>query len=311
VQQFTSLITVSIAAQLATFPISIYYFHQFPNYFLLTNLVAIPLSTGIIYLGIALMTCAGNHFLLHHLSTFFSAAVKFLNTCIRWISELPYSITDGIYIGTFELWGMYLSVIFLMLFLYKKGIHYLKFFLWSIIAILCIQFIQMIQLQNQRKLNVYALSKASAVDLIDGMKHVVVIDSANEKAMAGINELHPYWESLKLNAPLYATTSLQTSSVCVRDEAIQFYDKQIVILKSMEKTTHLFNKNCYLKVDYVILSNNVKLSIDEIIKIYQPGCIIFDSSSRNYFLKKWRDECEACHQKYYNLNDEGAFLSEF
>jgi len=41
---------ISIAAQLLTTPLSIYHFHQFPNFFLLTNFIAVPLSS-IIVLG--------------------------------------------------------------------------------------------------------------------------------------------------------------------------------------------------------------------------------------------------------------------
>jgi competence protein ComEC len=44
-----AIITVSIAAQLATGPLALFYFNQFPNYFLLTNLVVIPLASFIIY----------------------------------------------------------------------------------------------------------------------------------------------------------------------------------------------------------------------------------------------------------------------
>jgi competence protein ComEC len=46
---------VSIAAQLATFPLSMYYFHQFPNYFLLANLLIVPLSTLVLYEGMILI----------------------------------------------------------------------------------------------------------------------------------------------------------------------------------------------------------------------------------------------------------------
>src|SRR5438067_2642211 len=47
---------ISIAAQLLTTPFSIFHFHQFPNYFLLTNFVAVPLSS-IVVLG-ELFLCA-------------------------------------------------------------------------------------------------------------------------------------------------------------------------------------------------------------------------------------------------------------
>ena len=47
-----AITAVSISAQIATFPLGMYYFHQFPNYFLLSNLFVIPLATFIIGLGI-------------------------------------------------------------------------------------------------------------------------------------------------------------------------------------------------------------------------------------------------------------------
>lgn len=48
------LTAVSLAAQIGTAPLSVFYFHQFPNYFLLTNLIAIPFATLIIYFAVAL-----------------------------------------------------------------------------------------------------------------------------------------------------------------------------------------------------------------------------------------------------------------
>ena len=43
IDRIWQLFTVSIAAQLTTFPLSIYYFHQFPVYFWLTNMLVIPI----------------------------------------------------------------------------------------------------------------------------------------------------------------------------------------------------------------------------------------------------------------------------
>jgi len=52
---FWNLITVSIAAQIATFPLSAYYFCQFPTYFLLSNIVVIPAAMLLIPLGLGLL----------------------------------------------------------------------------------------------------------------------------------------------------------------------------------------------------------------------------------------------------------------
>ncbi|MGV3539312.1 MAG: ComEC/Rec2 family competence protein, partial [Rufibacter sp.] len=49
------LLAISVAAQLATFPLSLYYFHQFPVYFWVANLVAVPLTSIGLYIGVAFM----------------------------------------------------------------------------------------------------------------------------------------------------------------------------------------------------------------------------------------------------------------
>ena len=55
VKFFWSLITVSIAAQVATFPITTYYFGQFPTYFWLTNIFVIPAVMVLVPIGILLL----------------------------------------------------------------------------------------------------------------------------------------------------------------------------------------------------------------------------------------------------------------
>src|SRR5690606_29990590 len=48
-----ALFTISVAAQLITFPLCLLYFHQFPVYFWLANLVVVPLSALALYTGVA------------------------------------------------------------------------------------------------------------------------------------------------------------------------------------------------------------------------------------------------------------------
>ena len=55
VDKVWQLIAVSLAAQVFTFPICIYYFHQFPVLFLIANIIAVPLSGIILYAEIGLL----------------------------------------------------------------------------------------------------------------------------------------------------------------------------------------------------------------------------------------------------------------
>ncbi|WP_186754332.1 ComEC/Rec2 family competence protein [Echinicola salinicaeni] len=91
--------SVSIAAQVATFPISAYYFHVFPNYGLLANLWAIPGAFLIMTLGLPylLLVVFGISFPL--LTKVLEGVVKLLNYLIFSVQELPFAQTEGIYIS--------------------------------------------------------------------------------------------------------------------------------------------------------------------------------------------------------------------
>ncbi|WP_460503889.1 ComEC/Rec2 family competence protein, partial [Hymenobacter agri] len=52
-------VALSLAAQVATFGLGLYYFHQFPFSFLFSNLVAVPISSGAVYVGLALLLVKG------------------------------------------------------------------------------------------------------------------------------------------------------------------------------------------------------------------------------------------------------------
>lgn len=308
--KFISLITVSIAAQLATFPISIYYFHQFPNYFLLSNLIAIPISSGVIYLGIILMLFSGNAFLLKFISSVFSIAIHLLNGSIRWVSQLPYAITNCIFINIAQMVVLYVSVIFLICFVCKKKCSYLYFFLFSIISFLIIQLVNEIKLCNQRKFIVYAVPKASMIDFIYEKEHVLLVDSAKE-ADQKLNGLKSYWMQLKLGNPILTSNAAKTQSVYIKDQFIQFYDRRMVILKNEEPTKQLCKTGNGISVDYAVLSDNVKLSITEIKSVYHPRVIIFDSSNNAYRMKEWGNICVEEKQQYFSVINTGAFIVEF
>ncbi|MEI6900384.1 MAG: ComEC/Rec2 family competence protein, partial [Bacteroidota bacterium] len=84
-----SLLAVSIAAQLITFPLSLYYFHQFPNYFMLTNLIVVPISSMVIYSGILLLCLGSVPIISYGLGRLLVFLVSLLNKSIHFIDGLP------------------------------------------------------------------------------------------------------------------------------------------------------------------------------------------------------------------------------
>ncbi len=101
---FWELFSVSLAAQLGTMPLTMYYFHQFPNFFWISNLIIVPLSGFVIYAALALFAFSSVPFLGAAEAFALNTLTRVMNTTVHTISALPYATTTGIGFGTLQLW---------------------------------------------------------------------------------------------------------------------------------------------------------------------------------------------------------------
>ena len=98
---------VTIAAQILTVPICLYHFHQFPNYFLFTNIVAVPLSSFILIGEIFLCAISVVPALALLTGKLLSSMIWIMNSYVELIDSMPFSTWEGLYVDTsqvFLLW---------------------------------------------------------------------------------------------------------------------------------------------------------------------------------------------------------------
>ncbi|WP_373496071.1 ComEC/Rec2 family competence protein [Aquiflexum sp.] len=159
--------TVGIAAQLATFPISAYYFHIFPTYFILSNLAAIPGAFLIMSFGVPFMVFAQIPFLPKILAWVTENLIALVNLIIFWIQDLPASKISEISLSVWEVIFYWLMLtLFLLLWLYpsrKLGIA----FLTVIILAGILRVTEFIFQQKNKELIIYALNQGRAIDFLD------------------------------------------------------------------------------------------------------------------------------------------------
>lgn len=95
--------SVSLAAQLSTAPLVIYYFHQLPIYSLISSLIAIP----ILSLLIAIFVCSVPFVLagiLEHLSSVLLVELaRLMNRSMEYLSSLPGAVQSGLQLDRFSL----------------------------------------------------------------------------------------------------------------------------------------------------------------------------------------------------------------
>ncbi|MCP4460346.1 MAG: ComEC family competence protein, partial [Cytophagales bacterium] len=160
---------VSIAAQISTLPLTIYYFHQFPTYFFLSNLVVIPGAMVIMIGGIAMLVFGGIvdgvgvalGFALHWI-------IWFMNGVVTFIEQIPGSLITWLYFDELQMLLVYGTLILVLMGIFHKSSFYLNasllclgfFFAWGYLE-------QSRQLQKQ-ELIIYDIAGTVAIDKILG-----------------------------------------------------------------------------------------------------------------------------------------------
>lgn len=131
---------ISIVAQLATFPLCLYYFGTFPTYFFVTNLVIIPLVTVLMYSfgGIviakllSMLTPFGDSIIAVVLKII-QILLDLLSWSVRFFESIPFALIQGIQINLFQLFTLYSIIGFFCAFIFNKKVFYLKLTLGLII----------------------------------------------------------------------------------------------------------------------------------------------------------------------------------
>jgi len=131
-----SLACVSFAAQLATFPLSLYYFNQFPNLFLLTNLVVIPLATFILYSGVAWVAMLWLPFVNDMLGWLTYQFAFALNEFVALINTVSFAKTDELFVNEVQVLLIYLLMAAVTVFIQKPTPKALRLSLFTGVLLL-------------------------------------------------------------------------------------------------------------------------------------------------------------------------------
>lgn len=305
-----SITCVSIAAQLATFPLSLHYFHQFPNYFLLSNLVVIPLSTLLLYWALFSlfvypvtilfkMACFSNDLLS-----------KFLLDFVSWVEQLPYALLDMIALSEGEGWMLLLCLLFLIRFAQtaqKIPLQLaLAFFLLLFSYRLYLGWVQ----SKQKQIIVYSVNGHSAIDFINGHRNILLADTLflqNENKQRF--HIKNNWIQSGIKTPriigLDSLTAFKNEIITYKQGFVVFEHK--VILR-LNKTMGLYTVRP--AIDYLILSKGCKNSLKQLIQQFDIKHIILDTSVPYYQLNKWKEEAPKVNLKLYSIRENGAFVVE-
>jgi competence protein ComEC len=302
VDKVWQLVAVSLAAQVLTFPICIYYFHQFPNLFLITNIIAVPLSTVILFAEIALVALAWIPFVGTYLGKIVAWLVWLMNKIILSVNEISFAVWDRIPATVFTTWLLYIVVITIAIWLLNKNKLLLKISLVGLLAFTIAQVYGKWQIANQHKLIVYNVPQHQAIDFIEGNNYQFVGDSTLlVDGMLQNFHLKPGRIQMQLNKQVDTIKNIFSSE----NMFYEFANKKILLIDHPISFEPLQEK---INIDIIIISKSPKLYIPQLASVFNCKQIIFDASNSLWKIGKWKKDCEGLNLRFHSIPEEGAFI---
>lgn len=310
VKYMWDLITVSLAAQVFTAPLAIGYFHQFPDYFIISNLIAIPLSGIIIYTGLLMLFASFIPFIVQIVSLVLVYEVKLLNVSVSYIEHLPGAVWNNIYLPGLGVILVIICMVSLFYWIHSSRKALLYIFLTSMLILVLGGVLRSIDINRQQMIVFHKINRHPLVSFIDGKEQIVLTDS-----ILG-NDVHQasyQLDGLKVTAGLDEPTVKFISGLNTPEkywdytlpEFFSFYGKRVVILSGR---CILPEKGDVLKADYVLLCNNIRTPIEQIAGCFPGACLIIDASNSPKTTERLAKSANDSGINLYNVRKSGALV---
>jgi competence protein ComEC len=312
------VISVSIAAQLATFPLACYYFHQFANYFLLTNLVAIPVSAFVIYAGIAVLFTSPFHLISAMLAKVMAFLLIVMNSSVKWIEEAPGAVTRDIPFSLYSMLLIYLLILILFMFWNNRRKVYIFLTLSTLMLIALLNVVNTWTWNHQHQFVVYSVKKHTSFCFISGREGVVFSDSAlaGDSLLIGFT-MRPHWVNMALlNVEVHCLgnpAGIRKADSMLNGEFVsignyyQFGKTRFAYISEKPPENHVGAK---LAVDFLIVGNMPGVHMAEICALFTARQIVIDSSTPLWKSRQLEEECLKLGQECYSVTTRGAYIAE-
>ncbi len=302
-----ALASTAIAAQLATTAISIYYFHQFPNYFLLANIPAVPLAGFILYSGLAVLLFSPFPFLANLLGALTSFLLGILELILKSVSNLPGVITTDLWISNWQFLILYVIMCCLTIAIMYKQKQFLFTSIFCLMLFLIGSSYQIIENSKRKAVMIAAIQGKTAITFIANKNaYLFLSDDITEQQIS--YSLKPTLSKfgIKRIIKINEADIFEDEILYKNKNIIQFMDKKYAIVSNSSVN---FDKQ--LEVDYVILSQNPKVNLEILQKQFSFNELIVDNSNSNFLEQKFILESSTQGIYFYSTKQSKAFITLF
>lgn len=285
------ILTVTMAAQFGVLPISLFYFHQFPGLFFLSNLIIIPVLGTILGMGILVIFLASLNLLPYWIADIYGGIISMMNRFVRWISIQEQFIYTELSFSLSQMLAAYLLIITLVFLSKKPNFQHLAL---TLAALLIFQSVLIFERKSNHSEEFIVFHK-SRNSLIGIKQHQTLSLSHHLDTITLAT--HTSIKNYKIG------NSISKISMDPLEHVYHFGDKRILLVDSLG----IYNVPG-LDPHYVILSNSPKINLDRMLATINPQLVIADGSNYKSYLGRWETSCMHQNIPLHLTNRDGAFV---
>ncbi len=287
------ILTVTIAAQIGVLPISLFYFHQFPGLFFISNLVVIPFLEAILGLGLLVIVMTLIGYIPKPIVQIYSFIIELLNKFVAWVAQFEDFLFRDIPFTLIQVLCTYIIIVSTV------QIYKFKTFKWAaicLISIICLQGTYIYnKFQNQDEaFIVFNKSRFSMIGHKENDK-LEVHHNLDDSKLRNDNVIKNYKVGEFIDD--VALSNLQ--------DIYQFKNKTLLVIDSLG-----IYKNVSFQPHFVLLRNSPKVNLNRIIDSLKPQQIIADASNYKSYVNRWKLTCRDKKIPFHYTIEKGAFIVE-
>lgn len=298
-----ALISVALAAQLTTFPLSLYYFHQFPVYFLLSGLVVVLAASIILALGIALFLVSWWPFLASVVGRLLAGVLWFNNAFILQLQALPGHLVEGVWIDLWQLVALLVAVLLIGIYVIHRRAQWLMLSLGAMLLVFGVNFWHQAKSRQQKRWIIYHQYRATVVDAING-RHRHTISSLPEGDPDLIWSVEPYREKVGAVKPAQADEHWQAQAPLYR-----FFEQKLVVIDSDWEAAAPPTEP--QPVTIILLKATPRVDLSTLVNYYQAAAWVCDGSNYPQQVERWKVEADTLDIDLHYTAEDGAFILDF
>ncbi|TGE08207.1 ComEC/Rec2 family competence protein [Hymenobacter fodinae] len=316
---------LSLAAQVATFPLGLYYFHQFPLGFLFSNLVAVPISSGAVYVGLLLLVlkglvaCVGLvsgslatllDWVPRGVAYVFEHLIWMFNEYIFWIGrQMPGALISGIHITAAQAWLIVATILAVLVFFAAKRLVWLGVACTLLGLFASSRVWAARQLAPDKQLLVYSIPRRSVLGFWHGASaDIVPLDSLPLTETERTYRIVP--GSILRDArrvSYYPGWRGAPVPVLVGEPGLTlatWHGVRLAIVSSQ-----LSAARRPTPVEVVVLRRNPRIRAEELAEIFgSAAAVVFDSSCKSWYVARQNSALQAAGFQTYDVTAQGAFV---